>query len=245
LVLFATAVVVCEEILDRSTLPLESYPIKAVSNLGPRGQPLFDGAEKVADAGCYGTVTFEQASADECKISWDITGYGTGNKGFHVHEKANISSGCTSASPHFNLFGKTHGAPTDDERHAGDLGYITSYEIGNNSKGEMVDRLIKLDGNTSVIGRSVVVHADEDDLGKGDNSEPGVNGKTSKTTGNAGARIACGEITRVVHHQQSPSPPSAGAAVSSSASSTSTFSIVVISIIIMTSLHGNVLSIGA
>eukprot|EP00971_Amphidinium_carterae_P175390 3476733-Amphidinium_carterae.1 len=45
-----------------------------------------------------------------------------------------------------------------------------------------------------------MVHADPDDLGKGDNSEPGgngkppVNGKASKVTGNAGARIACGEI---------------------------------------------------
>jgi 2,3-bisphosphoglycerate-dependent phosphoglycerate mutase len=42
-----------------------------------------------------------------------------------------------------------------------------------------------------------MVHADEDDLGTGDNSEPGpppVNGKASKATGNAGARIACGEI---------------------------------------------------
>ena len=44
-----------------------------------------------------------------------------------------------------------------------------------------------------------MVHADPDDLGKGDNSkagEPGPpqNGCVSKVTGNAGARIACGEI---------------------------------------------------
>ena len=49
-----------------------------------------------------------------------------------------------------------------------------------------------------MIGRSVMVHADEDDLGRGDNSDPvtkpPVNGKCSKVTGNAGARIACGEI---------------------------------------------------
>ena len=46
-----------------------------------------------------------------------------------------------------------------------------------------------------------MVHADEDDLGKGDNSkagEPGPpqNGCVSKVTGNAGARIACGKILK-------------------------------------------------
>ena len=39
-----------------------------------------------------------------------------------------------------------------------------------------------------------MVHGDPDDCGKGDHSQPGVNGHTSKTTGNAGARIACGVI---------------------------------------------------
>jgi hypothetical protein len=42
-------------------------------------------------------------------------------------------------------------------------------------------------GEFSVVGRSVMVHADEDDRGKGGHS-------LSLTTGNAGARVACGEI---------------------------------------------------
>ena len=89
--------------------------------------------------------------------------------------------------------GKTHGAPEDEERHVGDLGNLIMDKYGA-SKGSMTDRMIKLQGDWSVIGRSVMVHEDPDDLGRGDHSEPGVNGKTSKTTGNAGARIACGEI---------------------------------------------------
>merc|ERR1711939_595580 len=67
---------------------------------------------------------------------------------------------------------------------------------GGKASGVIHDKLIKLSGPYSIIGRSVMVHADPDDLGKGDHSQPGVNGKTSKTTGNAGARIACGEIVK-------------------------------------------------
>ena len=47
--------------------------------------------------------------------------------------------------------------------------------------------MVKLTGETSVIGRSFVVHKDEDDLGKGGHDD-------SKTTGHAGARLACGVI---------------------------------------------------
>ncbi|RWR94101.1 Superoxide dismutase [Cinnamomum micranthum f. kanehirae] len=51
--------------------------------------------------------------------------------------------------PHFNPAGKEHGAPEDENRHAGDLGNIP------------------LIGPNSIIGRAVVVHGDPDDLGKG------------------------------------------------------------------------------
>jgi Cu-Zn family superoxide dismutase len=56
-----------------------------------------------------------------------------------------------------------------------------------NSKGSHTDKLIKLIGSESVIGRTIVVHAGTDDLGKGGHEE-------SKKTGNAGARPACGVI---------------------------------------------------
>jgi len=52
---------------------------------------------------------------------------------------------------------------------------------------DYVDPLIKLSGSYSIIGRSVVIHADEDDLGKGGHED-------SLTTGHAGARLACGVI---------------------------------------------------
>lgn len=44
-----------------------------------------------------------------------------------------------------------------------------------------------LPGENSIIGRTVVVHADPDDMGVGGH-------ELSKTTGNAGARLGCGVI---------------------------------------------------
>ena len=55
------------------------------------------------------------------------------------------------------------------------------------SKVEILDTQISLSGPNSIVGRSLVVHADPDDLGRG-----GVD--ASKTTGNAGARVSCGVI---------------------------------------------------
>lgn len=58
-----------------------------------------------------------------------------------------------------------------------------------NANGSVTDKLIKLIGSDSVLGRTIVVHAGTDDLGKGGNEE-------SKKTGNAGARPACGKDMR-------------------------------------------------
>lgn len=128
-----------------------------------------------------------------------MVGLKPGLHGFHIHEKADFSNGCISAGGHFNPHGKMHGDVTDEERHAGDLGNIEANSEGV-SEGTLTvtTHYISLTaGAACVVGRSFMVHADPDDLGKGDNSEPGpppVNGKCSFVTGNAGARLACGEI---------------------------------------------------
>jgi len=171
------------------------YPKVAVCEVAPKGKPCGGGTEQAP--GCTGTITLTQTSADECIIDYCIKGLSPGKHGFHIHEKADFSDGCMSAGPHYNPFGKTHGAPGDEERHVGDLGNIEPDASGV-AKGTITDRLVKLEGDRTVIGRSFMVHADPDDLGLGDNSDPvtkpPVNGKCSKVTGNAGARIACGEI---------------------------------------------------
>ncbi|KRY02565.1 Superoxide dismutase [Cu-Zn], partial [Trichinella patagoniensis] len=86
-----------------------------------------------------------------------------------------------STGAHFNPAGNEHGAPEDENRHAGDLGNVKAGEDGT-AKVEVSDLQIPLSGPNSVIGRAVVVHADPDDLGKGGH-------ELSKSTGNAGGRL--------------------------------------------------------
>lgn len=140
------------------------------------------------DSTVKGTITFEQDTEDAAtKVSWDITGMDADAlRGMHIHTYGDNTNGCTSAGPHFNPHGKTHGAPQDENRHVGDLGNIQTDSQGN-SKGSCEDKLIKIIGPHSIIGRTVVVHAGTDDLGKGGNEE-------SLKTGNAGPRPACGVI---------------------------------------------------
>jgi len=126
----------------------------------------------------------------------------------HIHEFGDNTNGCTSAGPHFNPFGKTHGAPSDENRHVGDLGNIKT-DDHKVAKGRIEDHLVKLIGPQSVLGvsitrpgpgpmprltdelqRTVVVHSGTDDLGKGGH-------ELSATTGNAGLRPACGKSYRL------------------------------------------------
>ncbi|KAL9580972.1 MAG: hypothetical protein Q9212_004173 [Teloschistes hypoglaucus] len=140
------------------------------------------------DSTVKGTVIFEQSNeSSPTTISYDIQGNDpSAKRGMHVHQFGDNTNGCTSAGPHFNPFSKEHGAPSDSVRHVGDLGNFETDAQGN-AKGSMEDKLVKLFGPESVLGRTIVVHAGTDDLGQGGHEQ-------SKTTGNAGARPACGVI---------------------------------------------------
>ena len=81
---------------------------------------------------------------------------------------------------------KMHGDILVDERHAGDYGNVISDNDGNIVV-TFSDSVSQLYGLLSVIGRTMMLHQREDDLGL--NPDEG-----SKTTGNAGARLACGVI---------------------------------------------------
>jgi Cu-Zn family superoxide dismutase len=127
-----------------------------------------------------GTVTFTKV-ADGVKVVADIQGLTPGKHGFHIHEFGDCSApDGTSAGGHFNPDKHNHGAPMDMNRHEGDMGNIEANTSGTGHL-EYVDKTLELEGDHSIIGKSMIIHANEDDL-------------KTQPTGNAGARLACGVI---------------------------------------------------
>lgn len=141
-----------------------------------------------ADPNVNGTLHFVQdTSSGTVKITGEIHGLvPNALRGFHVHEFGDISSGCASTGSHYNPTNSTHGAPTDAVRHVGDLGNVQSDENGV-AVLDFEDSVISLQGAWNIVGRAMVVHVGTDDLGRGGN-------ENSTTTGNSGARAACGVI---------------------------------------------------
>jgi Cu-Zn family superoxide dismutase len=126
-------------------------------------------------------------TAGGVKIDLTVENLPPGPHAFHVHAKG-VCTGpdFVSAGGHFNPFGKHHGLKNPQGPHAGDLPNLT---VGPDGKGRatVVDTLVTLkEGGNSLFqpdGTSLVIHEKADD----DLTDP---------AGNAGARIACGVISR-------------------------------------------------
>lgn len=151
----------------------EDKPVKAVAYL--TGDTI-RGAVYFSQSGCGQPVLVEV----------NVTGLTVGDHGFHIHERGDLTDGCTSLGAHYNPDKLNHGAPKDEIRHVGDLGNIRA-DANGVANTAFSDSLITLMGSRSIIGRGVIVHQDVDDLGKGGNAD-------SLKTGNAGARAACGVV---------------------------------------------------
>lgn len=114
-----------------------------------------------------------------------------GEHGFHIHKAGDLrGEGCKAACDHFSVdTNATHGGPPDSDgsRHTGDLGNIA---LG--PAGEPFSKLYLLKNLqvSELYGRSVIIHEDPDDLGKGSFED-------SHTTGHSGKRIACSIIGRI------------------------------------------------
>ena len=120
-----------------------------------------------------------------------------GKHGFHIHVAGDLrGEGCAGACSHWHV-GKPcdHGpgpapapapASASAPRHTGDLGNV---ELPKGKQTVTYRYFLAGVKARELWGRSLIVHADEDDLGLGDHDD-------SKTTGHSGARIACSVFGR-------------------------------------------------
>ena len=128
-----------------------------------------------------GTVSFIERG-ELVIVSGRITGLKpNGEHGFHVHEAADCSNDGMATRGHFNPSGTPHGKHGDHSHHAGD---IVSLKADANGLAvfSFESKLLKVSpGQTSVVGRGLIVHRDADDY-------------STQPTGNAGPRPGCAVI---------------------------------------------------
>ena len=128
-------------------------------------------------SGVGGTIVLKQEKG-YVQVTGEVTGLKPGKHGFHIHMFGDLRApDGMSAGGHYNPHNEPHGGPDSKERHEGDLGNIDANASGVakvNVKAEHVEL-------HHILGRSVVVHGDVDDL-------------KSQPAGNAGPRIGVGVI---------------------------------------------------
>lgn len=146
-------------------------PRLSCANLTP-----LSGREAVAmfsgEEGVSGTITFTQRTPfDKTTLTVDLTGLSSLAGGYHVHDTP-IGMGANKCSQqftggHWNPHNVMYSAPvvngSDDQYESGDLsGKFGSLSKLNAISMTYVDQNLPLFGANSVIGRSVVIHRDED-----------------------------------------------------------------------------------
>jgi Cu-Zn family superoxide dismutase len=146
-----------------------------------------------------GSVQFHQCCPEKKTIiKVNLSGFIPNSKNaIHIHEKGitSLENACDSTCKHYNPYNTKHGNKYihGKNRHVGDLINNIESDKDGNVHITFIDDLVSLTHPFSVIGRSVVIHSEIDDLGiyRDENSE---RGRLSSITGNAGGRIACSVI---------------------------------------------------
>jgi len=126
--------------------------------------------------------------ADGVQIQVTVSRLPPGPKGLHVHAVGRCDApDFISAGAHFNPAGRKHGRLNPDGSHAGDLPNLVIGAMGSGSLDAITQAVTIKSGVAGSLfgegGTSLVIHAQQDD----EKTDP---------TGNSGARIACGVITR-------------------------------------------------
>lgn len=128
------------------------------------------------------------------EIAVDAAGLTPGPHGFHIHANGTCAPGPDATTGQTVNFGAAgghfdpgashkHGQPGAPAtvNHAGELPNITADATGKATLRYVNTQVTLARGDTSVVGRSLVVHANADDY-------------TTSPAGNSGARVLCGRI---------------------------------------------------
>lgn len=111
-----------------------------------------------------------------------------GKHGFHIHKAGDLrGEGCQGLCEHYDVGHHKHGGAPDskEERHTGDLGNIQIEKAPFHKVYHLKGTSVK-----ELWGRSMIVHEDEDDLGKGGFED-------SLVTGHSGKRMGCAIFGRM------------------------------------------------
>lgn len=141
-----------------------------------------------------GWVRFHQKTQKSpCFVAIELHNLSPNSKhGIHIHRYGDLTQGCASTCEHYNPTGERHGSQLlhGTKRHAGDLFNNVMTDKHGFAKLEFIDPMIQV---SDILGRSIVLHQDADDLGalRDLNTQKG---QESAKSGNAGKRIACAII---------------------------------------------------
>ncbi|XP_067304916.1 extracellular superoxide dismutase [Cu-Zn]-like [Pseudorasbora parva] len=155
------------EVVEFNNTIYATCEVTPVPNL-PRSQPKISGQ-----------VLFKQLYPNgPLEVKLNLRGLPTidhQSRAIHIHQYGDLSQGSVSVGPHYNP------QDVDHPSHPGDLGNFLS--VQGVIRHFLTLPEAKLFGAHSILGRAVVVHEKEDDLGMGSDEE-------SKRSGNAGEGIA-------------------------------------------------------
>jgi Cu-Zn family superoxide dismutase len=135
-----------------------------------------------------GTATITAAKKGGVLIHLKVHDLPAGEHAAHIHGVAKCEGPAfTTAGGHFNPDMKQHGLDNEKGPHAGDMANFTVAGSKGKADVTLVNTRVTLDDGPHSIftngGTALMIHAQKDDM----HTDP---------TGNAGARIACGTITK-------------------------------------------------